>query len=145
MLGMTERRTLQEIRGILSIGETKKARGVRRVDISAATVAVLREHHKKLLAEGHPGPWVFCDTEGGPVRKYNLVRRSFRPILEKAKLEIIRFHDRHSRASILLAAGVHPKIVQERLGHASIALTLDTYSHLIPTLQKDAAEKLDDI
>ncbi len=52
----------------------------------------------------------------------------------------IRFHDlRHTHATLALAAGVHPKIVSERLGHASIAITMDTYSHAIPTLDEDAA------
>jgi integrase len=56
----------------------------------------------------------------------------------------IRFHDlRNTAATLLLAEGVHPKIVQERLGHAQISMTLDTYSHMLPTMQKEAAEKLD--
>ena len=64
-------------------------------------------------------------------------------LLKAAGLPRIRFHDlRHSCASILLAAGVHPKIVQELLGHATIAITLDLYSHVIPTLQRDAARVL---
>ena len=57
-----------------------------------------------------------------------------------------RFHDlRHTHASLLLQAGVNPKIVQERLGHESITTTMDTYSHVIPTLQQEAAKKLDDL
>ena len=56
----------------------------------------------------------------------------------------IRFHDlRHTAATLLLSQGVHPKIVQERLGHSQISLTLDTYSHVLPSMQKEAAEKLD--
>ena len=59
-------------------------------------------------------------------------------------LPIIRFHDlRHTAATIMLSQGVHPKIVQERLGHSTISMTLDTYSHVLPTMQKEAAEKLD--
>jgi integrase len=62
------------------------------------------------------------------------------------KLPNIRFYDlRHTSASLLLAAGVHPKIVKERFGHSSIVLTLDTYSHLIPGIQNIAPEKMDDI
>lgn len=73
----------------------------------------------------------------------NLTRRSFHPLLERAGLPRMRFHDlRHTAATLLLAQGVHPKIVQEMLGHASIALTLDTYSHVTPTLQAEAAEKM---
>ena len=87
---------------------------------------------------------VFTDTKGGPIRKSNLLRRSFKPLLKRAGLPEIRFHDlRHTSATLLLAAGVHPKVVQERLGHSTISLTLDTYSHAVPTMQRDAAERMD--
>ena len=73
----------------------------------------------------------------------NLTKRSFNPLLERAGLPRMRFHDlRHTAATLLLAQGVHPKIVQEMLGHASISLTLDTYSHVTPSLQAEAAEKM---
>lgn len=96
------------------------------------------------MAEGNPGPWVFCDTCGGPLRKSNVTRRSFRPLLKAAGLPLIRFHDlRHTAATLWLKKGVHPKVVQERLGHASIAVTLDIYSHVLPSMQRDAAATLD--
>jgi integrase len=58
-------------------------------------------------------------------------------------LPVIRFHDlRHTHATLALAAGVHPKVVSERLGHASVGITLDTYSHAIPAMQEDAAAKV---
>jgi integrase len=58
----------------------------------------------------------------------------------------MRFHDlRHSAATILLVAGVHPKVVQERLGHSTIAMTLDVYSHVLPSMQQEAAGKIDNI
>ncbi len=61
-------------------------------------------------------------------------------------LPSIRFHDlRHSAATLFLSQGVHPKVVQERLGHSQISVTLDTYSHVLPTLQKEAAQKIDDV
>lgn len=63
-----------------------------------------------------------------------------------AELPAIRFYDlRHTSATLLLAAGVHPKVVQERLGHTQIGITLDTYSHVVPTMQLEAASKLDAI
>jgi integrase len=72
-----------------------------------------------------------------------MIRRSFRPLLQKADLPIIRFHDlRHSAASLLLSLDVHPKIVQELLGHSQISLTLDTYSHVLPSLQAEAVNRL---
>lgn len=137
------RRTLLELKGKLTLGETKSGRN-RRVDLPDIAVETLREHRKRMLAEGHPGPWVFCDTQGGPIRKSNLTRRWFKPLLQRAGLPDIRFHDlRHTAATLLLTLGVHPKIVQERLGHSQISLTLDTYSHVLPSMQREAARKLD--
>ena len=70
----------------------------------------------------------------------NLTARSFKPLLERAGLaRTVRLHDlRHTCATLLLGKGVHPKIVQEFLGHATIAITLDTYSHVLPNMQSEA-------
>ena len=66
--------------------------------------------------------------------------------MKKFGLPPMRFHDlRHSAATILLVAGVHPKVVQERLGHSTIAMTLDVYSHVLPSMQQEAAGKIDDL
>ena len=87
---------------------------------------------------------VFCNTIGRPVEAQNLVRRSFKPLLERAGLPSIRFHDlRHTSATLLLGQNVHPKVVQERLGHSQVSVTMDTYSHVMPSMQRDAADKLD--
>jgi integrase len=88
---------------------------------------------------------VFATTEGGPLASRNLKRRHFRPILKRAKLPLdFRLYDlRHSCAILLLAAGEHPKVVSERLGHATVTLTLDVYSHVLPTMQEAASEKLE--
>lgn len=138
------RRQLAEDGGVLELREPKTAKGRRRVDLPNFAIAALRYHRKAMLAAGTPGPLVFCDTEGNPIRKSNLIRRSFQPRLRKAKLPKIRFHDlRHTAATLLLSQGVHPKIVQERLGHAQISLTLDTDSHVLPSMQKEAAQRLD--
>ena len=70
--------------------------------------------------------------------------RTLESVLKRAGLPPIRFHDlRHSHATMLLAAGENPRVVQERLGHAQISLTLQTYSHVLPDLQRQAAEKID--
>jgi integrase len=83
--------------------------------------------------------WVFCNGEGNLLDGANLLRRSFRPLLSQAGLPAIRFHDlRHTTASLLLALGTHPKIVQELLGHSQVSMTLDIYSHVLPTLQENA-------
>jgi integrase len=88
----------------------------------------------------------FASETGTPLSLRNLQRRHFKPILERAKLENIRTYDlRHSCATLLLAAGENPKVVSERLGHASIVLTLDTYSHVLPTMQQAASDKLEKI
>ncbi|HEY0545755.1 MAG TPA: site-specific integrase, partial [Pyrinomonadaceae bacterium] len=88
---------------------------------------------------------VFAALEGTPVMIRNLVRRHFKPTLKRAELsESIRLYDlRHSCATLLLSAGENPKVVSERLGHASITLTLDVYSHVLPTMQEAASEKLE--
>ncbi len=138
------RHTLHELNGRLWIGEPKTRRARRRVDLPAVAVAALRDHREGMTTEGRPDGLVFCDTLGGPLRKSNLVRRSFLPLLKRAGLPAIRFHDlRHTAATLLLAQGVHPKIVQERLGHSQISLTLDTYSHILPGMGREAASKLD--
>jgi integrase len=74
------------------------------------------------------------------------VPRHFKKVLKEAGLAEMRLYDlRHSAATLLLAADEHPKVVQERLGHANITLTLDTYSHVQPTMQQRAAERIDEL
>ena len=76
----------------------------------------------------------------------NFKSRYFIPVLKQLHLEHITFHDlRHTHATILLSQKINPKIVQERLGHSSIILTLDTYSHLVPDIQKEAVNALDSL
>jgi integrase len=88
---------------------------------------------------------IFSTRVGTPVNPENLVKRSFKPLLEKAALPKIRFHDlRHTCATLLLGRGVHPKLVQELLGHATIAMTLDTYSHYLPSMGDQAAGAMGD-
>jgi integrase len=139
------RHTLRFVRGEPVLSPPKSAKGRRLIDLPALAVTALWEHKRQMLSEGFAGvPWVFCNSVGNPIHRNNLVRRSFKPILKRAGLPNIRFHDlRHTAATLLLAEGVHPKIVQERLGHAQISITLDTYSHVLPTMQKEAAGKLD--
>ena len=90
---------------------------------------------------------IFANERGGPLDLSNVVKRHFKPILSRAGLPSnIRLYDlRHSCATILLQAGMNPKIVSERLGHASITLTLDTYSHVLPDMQESAAERMEQV
>lgn len=86
---------------------------------------------------------VFADIEGRPLRP-GTVTHAWTMLAAKAGVKVIRFHDaRHTHASLMLKQGVHPKIVQERLGHATIAITLDTYSHIAPGLQEAATAGFD--
>jgi integrase len=86
---------------------------------------------------------VFCHADSKPLSP-NSVTRSWNSLTQKAGVKKIRLHDaRHTHASILLKAGVHLKVVQERLGHSSIQITADLYSHLMPGIQESAAEKFD--
>ena len=88
---------------------------------------------------------VFSTLEGKPLRP-NTITRAWATLAARAGVKVIRLHDaRHTHASLMLKQGIHPKIVQERLGHASIQMTLDTYSHIAPGLQEAAAQKFDGI
>ena len=105
-----------------------------------------RRHRPRIqrLRSGAPGPdaLVFTAPDGQPVDPEGFSDHFGR--LEKAAgLPRIRFHDlRHSHATVCLQAGLHPKVVSERLGHASVSITLDTYSHAIPAMQEEAAAKV---
>ncbi len=99
-----------------------------------------REMVGKPLAEND---FVFAHIDGEPIDP-DTVTQAFGNILQKAGLPHLRFHDlRHTHATLMLKAGVHPKIVSERLGHAKISITLDIYSHILPGLQEAAAESFD--
>ena len=83
-------------------------------------------------------------TFGRPLDGTSILRRSFYPLLNRGGLPRIRFHDlRHTAATLLLVQGVHPKIVQDLLGHSTINLTMDVYSHVLPNLQEEAATKME--
>ena len=87
---------------------------------------------------------VFASEVGTLINPTNLRKRSFTPLLKRAKLPQIRFHDlRHTCATLLLSRNVHPKYVQEILGHANIAITLDTYSHVIPGMGNHIAKAME--
>jgi integrase len=89
--------------------------------------------------------FVFIRTDGSPINP-NAVTLAFRRITKRAMLKSLRIHDlRHTHATLMLKAGVHPKVVSERLGHANIGITLDIYSHILPGMQEAAAEKFDGI
>lgn len=93
----------------------------------------------------HETGLVFTQANGKPLHLHNVAQGDFKRVLRRAGLPLIRFHDlRHGHATWLLAAGVHPKVTQERLGHSSVGITLDLYSHTVRGLQERAAQELEE-
>jgi integrase len=134
-------KSLEEISGALRVKPTKTAKSRRRIDLSPDTLAALAEHRKAALAAGRTDAPIFHDTDGKYLRLSNLARNSFKPILVSAGLPSVGLYTlRHTCATLLLLADQPAKVVSERLGHSSIALALDTYSHVLPTMQKWAAD-----
>jgi integrase len=131
------------------ISEPKTAASRRKIAIPSFLIEVLKQHQirQKEACSKARGHWkenelVFCNARGEFLHPASLVW-TFRNFLTKAGLERIRFHDlRHSAATILLTMGVHPKVVQELLGHSTIRLTMDTYSHVLPSIQAEAIDRL---
>jgi integrase len=141
-------RSLEEVGGDLALKEPKTAKSRRTLVLSEFTREALREHRKRMLAEGsyRPDGPVFCGVRNKTwLRKSDVYRHSFAPILKRAGLTF-RFHDlRHCCASLLLAAGTDVKTVQERLGHSTPVMTLNTYSHVLEGAQALAAAKLNGV
>ena len=133
-------------------GEPKTPRSRRRIPLPASVVRALSEHRRRQAEERlKAGPayqnldLVFATGEGQPLIRLNVIQKHFKPILKRAKLpETLRLYDlRHTCATLLLAANENPKVVSERLGHSSITLTMDIYSHVLPDMQQEASEKLE--
>ncbi len=139
-------------KGQVIIRPTKTAKSRRLVALSPSNALILKEHREKQEAlrilSGitlKEEDFVFSQIDGKPLLP-NTVTHNWIKLVRRTGLHGIRLHDaRHSHASLMLKQGVHPKIVQERLGHSSIQVTLDTYSHVAPGLQQAAANKFDDI
>jgi integrase len=88
---------------------------------------------------------IFASKSGEPLNRQQVTANRFKPLLKRAGLPEIRFHDlRHTCATLLLSKNVNPKVVSEMLDHASIAIILDTYSHVLPTMQESAAKAMED-
>jgi integrase len=144
------RRTVSAVRGEgLVEAEPKTARSRRSIVLLPIAIEVLKRHQvTQVEAKRKAGSrWierdlVFC-TSNGYYFNDRAILYPFKRFLQEAELPVIRFHDlRHSAATLLLGMGIHPKVVQEMLGHSQISITMDIYSHVMPTMQRDAAEKL---
>lgn len=135
---------------VLRIGETKSRRSRRVIALDSRTVAALRDHKRRQNEERlRAGPaWgdlglVFTDELGGIVSP-DMFTRTTKRLAVEAGVKPLTPHSgaRHTWATLALSSGIHPKVVQERLGHSSISITLDRYSHVIDGMDRDAAEKV---
>ena len=146
------RRTLTRIDNgrRLALGPPKNKKSRRTVRLTERAVEALRSHLERQLEDIEAlgdlykdQGLVFTTEAGTPINPSNLRQRSFAPLLKRAGLPQITFHDlRHTCASLLFQKNVHPKFVQELLGHASVAITLDTYSHMLPGMGGEAADAM---
>lgn len=130
---------IQPIRGKgLTVTQVKSDKSRRPVTLPDTALTVLREH-----LETVDSGLIFTTSNGNPIWPQTLYRH-YKNTIEKLGLPDVNFHSlRHAHATLLLQAGVNPKVVQERLGHSQISLTLDTYSHVVPSLQEEAADKFE--
>lgn len=127
----------------------KSVSSSRTIELPDGLIPILKRHSAlqarnrlKLGSGYHTGNYVYCQTDGSPYCPGYLSRK-FNAFLKKHKLKQIRLHDlRHSHATLMLACGVPAKVASERLGHSNIAVTLDLYSHVLDSMQKDAAQKI---
>jgi integrase len=146
------RRTLVTAKGgpVLTAPKTKGSR--RSVKLTQGAVEALRSHLKHQLQEidragslWRENSLMFASESGEPLDRRYLTSCCYKALLKRAELPMIRFHDlRHTCATLLLSKNVNPKIVSEMLGHASIAITLDTYSHVLPNMRDQAAAAMED-
>lgn len=143
-------RTQNYIRGKSVIGDVKKESSRRTVALAESTLLAL-QHHRTLQSElrlafgsKYNESGMIVASENGSPLSQNTLNHVWRRLLEAADVPRIRFHDlRHTHASLLLSAGVDLKVVSERLGHATLAVTADIYTHVLPRLQHAAAEDFD--
>jgi integrase len=138
---LSVRRAVGVVDGRIEIGPPRSASSRRLVALDTTTTAVLADH-----LEQRSGPvWVFPGEGDGPLNPASF-STTFERLVARAGVPRIRVHDlRHTYATIALRAGVHPAIVSERLGHSSIAVTIDLYSHAVPGLQSEAAGVVGDL
>jgi len=132
------------------ISSPKTAAGRRTIALSPSAILLLKEYREDkeveslLLGKPVSDDDLVFSTLGKPLLP-NTITHAWSKLVRHTGLKVIRLHDaRHTHASIMLKQGIHPKIVQERLGHSSIQITLDTYSHVAPGLQDAAAKRFDD-
>ena len=140
--------TLTKMEGVI-IKAPKTKKGRRKIALPSMAVETLKAHKKRqaeeMLASGARSAdgLVFCDHTTGEMLKLDAVTKAVQDLAKKAKVNVTLHGLRHSHASMLLAGGVHPKVAQERLGHSTVNVTLDIYSHLMEGMQETAAAAMD--
>ena len=146
------RQSLEQTKAGLAFKQPKTNKGRRVVALPPLAIDTLRRHKagqaKVRLAMGpaYEDQGLVCAQPNGQPWRPDGITSSFHNLVKAAGLPAIRFHDlRHTHASLLLRQGIHPKVVSERLGHSTISITLDTYSHVLPGMQQEAARKLDEL
>jgi integrase len=144
--------TIIQVRSKVTIGEPKTARGRRPIALDAGTVAVLREHRRRSVEERMLVGPAFEDRglafhhPDGSCLKPDAVSAAFVRRVRAAGLPRLTLKGlRHTWATLALERGIHPRVVQERLGHSAIAITLGIYSHVAPTLHDEAAQLVADL
>jgi integrase len=146
------KRTLTRTGGRYALGEPKTKKSRRSIRLTPRATDVLEQHLERqqwdirMLGDKYADQdLVFSTDTGAFFNPSNVRQRSFAPLLRKANLPHMRFHDlRHTCATLLLGKGTHPKFVQELLGHATVAITLDTYSHVMPGMGDQTARAMQD-
>jgi integrase len=137
--------------GKRTIGKTKTAGSKRKIMLTPTTVAALKAHRVRQLEERlqagdawHDNDLVFCNPIGNALDPTGVYKYRFKALLRRAGLPMLRLHDlRHSAATLLLLSGIHPKVVSELLGHSSITITLNLYSHVLPDMQAGATDAME--
>jgi integrase len=144
------RQSLEETKAGLLFKEPKTQKSRRVIALPQMALEALRHHkaeqakHRLMLGPAYQvNDLVCCQADGQPFKPRNITN-SFWELTERLSMRGLRFHDlRHSHATLLFKHGVHPKVVSERLGHSTVGITLDIYSHVTPSMQEDAARKVD--
>lgn len=137
-------RTQSRVKGKTILEPPKTAAGTRTITLTQTAVDILQRQREKMLRAGYIGrKFVFLDRAGEMLSRTREVRSCLRRMVRFLKLPFLSPHDlRHTHATLLLRAGVNPKVVSERLGHSDVRITLQIYSHVLPDTQADVVDKL---